>query len=407
MSPIVNFFRKPVFSDKRFLLFVWTLIPVIGALKASRIHNNYKIFSGSFYHALEQINLYAPYPAEHHDKFYYGPVFTFIVAPFALLPDRLGILLWDVAMSLTLFFAVYYLPIAWKRKYLFFYIIGVDLYTCVMNSQTNGLIAALVIGSFICIRKEKDFWAACLIMLGTFIKLYGIVGLSLFFFSKHKGKLTLYMGIWAAIFFTLPMLISSPEFVIQSYGDWFQTLSAKNVINITNFSQDISAIGLIRRCFNILDAPAFYIIVPGLVLFGLQYIKVRCYDDLAYQFGILASALFFIVLFSTGSEKETYIIAMTALAFWYSLQKYPKNKWTTGLLVFTLFWTLITSSHIFPKSIHDDIFKRYSLKAIPSLAVWLILVYQIITSRGILKEFPQEEYTDEEKKTLSIHPHKQ
>lgn len=397
MSSVVNFFRKPIFYDKRFLLFVWTLIPIIGALKASRIHNNYKIFSGSFYHALEQVNIYAPYPAEHHDMFYYGPVFTVIIAPFALLPDRLGILLWDVAMSLTLFFAVYYLPIAWRRKYLFFYIIGVDLYTCVMNSQTNGLIAALVIGSFICIRKEKDFWAACFIMLGTFIKLYGIVGLSLFFFSKHKGKLIIYMGIWAAIFFTLPMLISSPEFVIQSYGDWFQTLSAKNVINITNFSQDISAIGLIRRCFNILDASPLYIIVPGLTLFALQYIKIKCYDDLTYQIGILASALFFIVLFSTGSEKETYIIAMTALAFWYSLQKYPKNKWIAGLLIFTIFWTLITSSHIFPKSIHDDVFKRYSLKAIPSLAVWLILVYQLVTSRGIIKQFDPNDYTKEER----------
>ncbi|WP_231496752.1 glycosyltransferase family 87 protein [Prevotella sp. 10(H)] len=343
---------------------------------------------------LEQINLYVPYPAEYHDTNHYGPFFSVVIAPFALLPDRMGILFWDVAMSLCLFFAIYYLPIAWKKKYLFYYIILIELYTCVMNSQTNGLIAALIIGSLLCIRKEKDIWAACFIMFGTFIKLYGIVGLSFFFFSKHKGKLIAYLLMWAAIFFVLPMLISSPSFVIQSYQDWFHSLADKNIENITNFSQDISAIGLIRRCFDMIDISALYIIIPGLVLFGLQYLKPERYGELTFQLGILASTLFFIVLFSTGSEKETYIIAMTALAIWYCLQKNPNNKWTIGLLVFTIFWTWLSSSHIFPKSIHTGIFKRYSLKVIPHLIVWLILVYQIITSRG-LKELPDNEYIGE------------
>lgn len=402
MSSIVKFFRKPVFSDKRFLLFIWILLPVIGALKASRIHNNYRIFKGVFYHTIEQTNLYTSYPAEHHDVNHYGPLFSMVIAPFALLPDRLGILFWDIAMSLCLFVAIYYLNIPWKKKYLFYYIIAIQLYVCVMNSQTNGLIAALIIGSLICIRKEKDIWAACFIVFGTFIKLYGIVGLSFFFFSKHKGKLIGYMIMWAAIFFVLPMTISSPEFIVQSYQDWYLCLVDKNIENITNFSQDISAIGLIRRVFNILDASALYIIAPGLMLFAIQYIKPERYGQSTYQLGILASTLFFVLLFSTGSESETYIIAMTALAIWYSIQKYPNSKWVIGLLLFTIFWTWITSSHIFPKSIHTGVFKRYSLKVIPNLAVWLILVYQLVTSRGIIKQFDPNDYTKEERIKESI-----
>ena len=44
---------------------------------------------------------------------------------------------------------------------------------------------SLIILSYVLIEKEKDFWSACLIILGTFIKLYGIVGLAFFFFSKN------------------------------------------------------------------------------------------------------------------------------------------------------------------------------------------------------------------------------
>ena len=49
-----------------------------------------------------------------------------------------------------------------------------------------------------------------MIMLGTFVKLYGIVGFAFFFFSKHKPKLILWIDvIWGIVFFVLPMLISS------------------------------------------------------------------------------------------------------------------------------------------------------------------------------------------------------
>lgn len=385
MNSLIIFFRKPIFSDKRFLLFIWIILGVIGSLKGSKIHNNYLIFKGVFNHTIQQINLYTAYPSEYHDSNHYGPFFSLIIAPFTFLPDQIGVLLWNVSMGLCLFIAFYCLPIQWRKMYLFFYIVLIQLYTCIMNSQTNGLIAALIIGSFLFIRKEKDFWAACFIMLGVFIKLYGIVGLSFFFFSKHKGKFIAYLFFWAAVFFVLPMLISSPEFIIQSYYDWYASLSDKSIENMTNFSQDMSAIGLVRRIFNIMDASALYVIIPGIILFGLQYIKTEKYGQLTYQLGILASTLLFMVLFSTGSESETYIIALTGVSIWFFLQEEPNKKWVIFLLLFTIFWTWITTSHLLPRSIRVDIFKRYSLKALPCLAVWLILVYQIITSRGIIK----------------------
>ena len=45
---------------------------------------------------------------------------------------------------------------------------------------------ALIILSFVFIEEEKEIWAAFCIVLGTFIKLYGIVGFAFFFFQKRN-----------------------------------------------------------------------------------------------------------------------------------------------------------------------------------------------------------------------------
>jgi len=44
------------------------------------------------------------------------------------------------------------------------------------------------------------------------------------FFTKNPKKLIAQLFLWGAVFFCLPMLISSPEFVLKSYVDWYHVL---------------------------------------------------------------------------------------------------------------------------------------------------------------------------------------
>src|SRR6202012_1911659 len=85
------------------------------------------------------------------------------------------------------------------------------------NVQVNPLITALILFSFIFIRKKQDFWAALAIVIGTAIKLYGIVGLAFFFFSDNKIRLVLSLLFWSAVLFVLPMFFLSPSYIIISY----------------------------------------------------------------------------------------------------------------------------------------------------------------------------------------------
>ena len=80
-------------KGKKFSLsLLWFLLPAVAGLlkwKQNSI-NNYYIFKGVFHHTINQTNLYSLYPAEYFDSNHYGPLFSLIIGPFALLPDYIG-----------------------------------------------------------------------------------------------------------------------------------------------------------------------------------------------------------------------------------------------------------------------------------------------------------------------------
>jgi len=393
MNTLLSFFQKPIFRDKRLIAAIWFVLPIIAAFKhiTRDVSNNFLIFKYSFYHLIDQVNLYAQYP-EYGDSNHYGPFFGLLMTPFALLPYSAGIMLWELTIAATLFIAIYKMPVKWIAKVIIFWLCFHPLYSNAVNSQTNTLIAALIIGAFTLIRKEKDFWAACLIALGFFIKLYGIVGLAFFFFSRHKIKFSGYFVFWCIVFFTLPMLLSSPEFIVQSYVDWYESLVSKNMQNAHSVMQNISAIGMFQRIFS-QDIPNMAIILPAILLFALQYIRTDLYSDVRYQFAILASVLMFIVLFSTGSESSTYIITTAGFAIWFITQDKPYRKYTLFLFIFTLLIMLMG----LPSYTKRFIIRPYALNALPFLMVWLTLVFQVIKIKKQGKTYLSDVYLKEEK----------
>jgi hypothetical protein len=62
-------------------------------------------------------------------------------------------------------------------------------------------------------------------------------------FQTINLKLILSLVFWSVVLFLLPMLFSSPAFVVQCYKDWYLSLSEKNVHNELSTMQDISDYG--------------------------------------------------------------------------------------------------------------------------------------------------------------------
>jgi hypothetical protein len=141
--------------------------------------------------------------------------------------------------------------------------------------------------------------------------------------------------------------------------------------------QDISVMGMARRISGFHEMSNLPILGFGLLLFGLQYLNFKHFKEQNFRILLLCSTLIFTVIFSTGSESPTYIIAFVGVAIWYVIQ--PKNKFTTGLLVFALLLTSFSATDIFPKIIRETFIKPYALKALPCFVIWLVIVYQLIT----------------------------
>lgn len=364
---------------KRCVFVLYMLLAIIAGLKQYLHHsfNNYLIFKYVYLHTANLQNLYSNY-SEYLDSNHYGPIFSIFIAPFALLPNGLGMILWNVANVLILLWGIYSLPISINKRSIIAWICAHEALTALLSFQFNVALTGLIILSFSYLVKKKEIQSAFFIAIGALVKLYGIVGLAFFFFTKNKVKFIL-SGLAAfAVFFVVPMMFSSPSFIIQSYQDWYHSLVHKNNTNasLTSF-QDISIMGMFRRTLGDASIATWPFFVAGLSLFALPYFRIKQYKHIAFRLMLLASTLIFTVIFSTGSESPTYIIAFAGVAIWFIVQQKPRNSWVIFLLIFAFLLTSLSPTDIFPRSVKEFI-RLYSLKALPCVLIWVTIIYQMM-----------------------------
>lgn len=375
---IKNVFRHPVFNRYTTVGVVWGMA-TLAAWLLKHPNNNFIIFRNVFWHVLHQMPLYAEYPEIYHDINHYGPSFSFIVAPFALFPVKFGYLLWLAAMSALLFIAIRTLPFERKKLLFIMWFCANELYTALCLAQFNIVIGAMLILIFVCIEKEKEVWAALLIVIGLFVKIYGIVGLAFFFFSHRKTKLILSLIGWSLVFFALPMLYSSPEYILRQYGEWLPDLIAKNAANHFSLFQNISLLGIVRKISGNPDYSDMWLIIPGLILFALPYLRTGQYASPTFRRMFLVSVMLFVVLFSTGSESSSYIIALTGVAVWFRGVPWKRPKGDIALLIFAFVLTSMSPSDLFPAFLYRTYVQPYALKALPCVLIWFKLIYEMMT----------------------------
>lgn len=377
LERLKGYVQNPVFL---FILWMGVGLACSLSLMMKGTYSNYVIFSQSFWHAISSSPLYVEYLQEQKDFFLYGISFTALISPFAVLPRPLGMVFWCLVNCGFLYYAISNLDL---KKWQFAVVILVsvnDVFTAVLSQQYSIGITAMIIFSYVLIEKEKDFWSALMIVFGTMTKLYGIVGLAFFLFSKHKMKLTGGLVFWAVIVFLLPMLYASPEYVVHSYKEWFDVLVYKNGLNQFSVNQNISLLGMLHRITGA-SFSDLWIIVPGMILFALPYLRIRQYQYESFRFLFLSSALLFMVLFSTGTETYGYLTAMVAVGVWYV--KTPTKAATPilnlSLLIFCILLTSLSTTDLFPRFIRAEYVKPYALKALPCTLIWLKIVWEQLT----------------------------
>lgn len=373
---------KKLTKDFRFVTFLWfglALATIILNVIISGKYNNYLIFRGVFWHTIKKISLYAEYPLEYFDKNHYGILFSAIVAPFAILPNWLGAFLWILANSAFLYWAIRQLPLQKWQIITILLISAHDLYTAAAMQQFNISVIAMLVMAFVFIERRQSHWATLFIVIGLFTKIYGIVGLAFFFFSKDKFRFIWSGLFWIIVLFCLPMLYSSPDYVVSQYDEWISQLIQKNQANtnVTGYGlQNLSLLGFLQRTgiFN----NNLMVIAIGLGLFSLPYLRFSQYNNLNFRLLFLASVSMFLCLFSTGTENSTYIIAYVGVGIWFVCTPNENKYLKISLLVLAILGSL-SPTDIF-KVWKKEYIIRYSLRAIPIAIIWLTMIYQMCFS---------------------------
>ena len=381
IQKIKDFFALPLWRDYRVTFVLWLLMGVVtGLVKAHRGANNFLIYKYVFWHTIEQKDLYLYYPEEFADLNHYGPFFSIFIAPFAVVPEGLGIVMWHVFLAMLLYVAIRTSRFSKYEILFMLWYAAQDLITCLMMSQFNIAVAALILLSFTMVEQKKDHWATFFICVGTFVKLLGVVGLSFFFFSKRKKTFLVSLFVWSIVMFVAPMVISSPDYVVGQYESWYHALASKNMTNTADVltMNNISLLGLIRRPLIDYDYSDMWVIVPYLLIVATAYFRIGQWKHLAFRKMVLVQMLFMVILISTGTENSSYVIAYIGIPLWYASVPWKRSNWDLALLVFAFVFGSLSPTDLYPRALKTEVIRPYALRALPVVLIWIKLTWEML-----------------------------
>ncbi len=383
---MTNRFQK-IISNKRVIVIIYILFALAASIQSLILtktynegdvvynsYNNYTIFEKSFEHLKNYQDLYILYPKEHWDLYKYTPTFSAFFGIFNILPDWLGLSLWNLLNATILLLGIYYLPkLNSYHKGLVLLIILIELMTSMQNSQSNGLIAGLIVLSLGLLERNQFFWAILCIVFSMFIKLFGIVAFAIFLFYPNKWKSALYAVFWVIVLLALPLFFVNLEQYLKLYISYLNLLT-----NDHDASYGYSVMGWLHSWFSI-ELNKNMVVAMGIVVFLLPFCRLKMFNEFMFKYLLLTSILIWIVIFNHKAESPTFIIAMTGIALWFI----QSNKNTLNIILFisTFILTSLSPTDIFPRYLREEFVHPYALKAVPCIFVWIKVIYDMIIMR--------------------------
>lgn len=370
--------RISFLSNLTFLFCTYFIITVVVSIHRYILgpthYGNYLIFKNSFLHLLEGKDLYALYPELHIDLFKYSPTFAVFFSLFAIMPDYIGMILWNLLNGLALFFSVKMIPFEEKKKVFVLWFILIELITSMQNYQSNALTASLIIFVFVLLER-KNFWIAGIALAaGFYIKLFGL--LAAFFWFIYPGKIKFICASLIAfiILFAVPMLFVQPAVVIEAYTSWINLISVDTPHELNH-----SVMSVMSNWFGI-NINKTWVQLAGILLLLIPLLKWNQFHEKKIRLLFLCSILIWGVIFNHKAESATYIIAVVGCAIWFFISE--RGILEKSLIILLLILTCLSPTDLFPKTIRENYIVPYSLKAIPSVFIWIKIQYELLTFRG-------------------------
>jgi hypothetical protein len=381
----------PWLTDKYFVVFsVYALVVIIVTVQSLLLplqsygtqgflythYNNYLIFKQSFFHLLAHKDLYLWYEPEQWDLFKYSPTFALFFGVFAFLPDGAGLLIWNLLNVGCLLYAVVQLPrLSDRSKILILFFVLVETIIAVQSTQSNALLAGLMILAFVSMERNRPVLAAVLITLTVFIKLFGLLGFGIFLFYPARWRGAAAAAVSMVVLALLPLCVIPWDELMMQYQGWYNTLLEDRS------ETGLSVLGLFMSWFG-WDPNRNAVLLIGFLVLAMPFLRWRCWSSYPFRLLALSTVLTWVVIFNHMAESPTYVIAVVGVGIWYFARTRSgiQQIWLWLVLVFTS----LSTTDIFPKEFQLTIIEPFVLKAVPCIALWIWMTVELWLFRPAL-----------------------
>jgi hypothetical protein len=364
--------------SSRHLAWLYALAAVVVSLQKyrSEAYNNYRVFTGSLRVLLEHQPLYAPHPERYGDLFKYSPTFPFLMVPVVWLPDAVGLIGWNLLNALALYASLAALWPGERRAVLALALTFVELVVSMQHTQSNALVAALIIATFVALERERSWRAGFFVAAGFFLKGYGLAAGCLTLLYRRRGRSIGATAAWGIALALLPLVVLPAAELMQAYRDWLGVRGTFTVM------RNMSIMRVVAQYVSPAVRPTA-IQIAGLAIFLLPFARIPAWRDPRFRVRVLCSLLIAIVIFNNSAEPPTYVIAVAGAAIWYASEprRSPADRW--GTLALLLAITLI-STDIYPRALRGILAGPWTFKATGCLVGWLRINWVLLrgTFRG-------------------------
>jgi hypothetical protein len=257
-------------------------------------------------------------------EFFYGPSFAVAMSPFAIWPDWLGGVFWNLTSCGLLFYSlrIFYREVlpagSWPKRAegQFLLLVLIGTVRSVWSGQSNALLVAMVLLAAVEIVRGRWWRAALWLAAPIHIKVWPVVAGGLFAAQSPRrlaARLALCLVLWGMI----PFLTQSPATVIGQYGGWYHSLADRQTGG-GRYAGYRDAWTIWEQIRHPVDARAYLAVqlIAGMTILGwCLWQRHRGLPLRQLAIYTIAAWSIWQLLFGPGTERLTYNLIAPALAW--------------------------------------------------------------------------------------------
>ena len=359
--------------DQRLLLLIYMSAALIVTIQRGvfGFPNDFAIFRASFWNLLANKDLYVLRLDQARDYFKYSPSFALLFAPFAVLPFVLGLFFWNLVNALAIFFSLRFL-LPREQWAVAQALVALPTLRSMQSSQSNALLAALIILAFVSFERGWLWRGAIAIAIGTVTKIFPLAALTFALPRHDRMRAILITLLSTAILVALPLVVISPSALAAQYESW-RALEGSEAALVGS-----SAMELFRDAG--ITWPAWPVQLIGcLIVLAVLILRMRDWNDRNLRLQFLGFVMVFCVVFNHRAERQSAVIALCGMVIWYLASR--RSAWRTALFVILYLLVAVTGSSLVPDAIKHILAPQIRF-SIPLTILWLVMLGELALARN-------------------------